>query len=196
MGIVDTVPPADVDGGLPGAPWHGDWTLPDGVHWGQRQGRGDPHGAWAPFQPQSEEAETCKLGPRGASPGEPGPTWSLGPPDPRPRNPALIGGAFAPSPPRDHAQDRFLFAGSAARRSFVAARTRSDLWSLSQRSHRELCRRGGGRGSSPAQPKEAGGGGLWTHGGCDKCQRTGNPRVLRETKIPGSTENPAQKGLE
>lgn len=36
-GVVDTVPPADVDGGLPGAPMLGGRALPKRVHWGQRE---------------------------------------------------------------------------------------------------------------------------------------------------------------
>lgn len=38
-GVVDAVPLADVDGGLPGAPWHAGWALPEGVNWGERRKR-------------------------------------------------------------------------------------------------------------------------------------------------------------
>lgn len=53
--VVDAVPPADVDGGLPGAPRRGDGALAEGVHWGREK---------------EEEAvpEACELlGPRGGS---------------------------------------------------------------------------------------------------------------------------------
>lgn len=35
--VVDAVPAADVDGGLPGAPRHRDGALPEGVPWGREK---------------------------------------------------------------------------------------------------------------------------------------------------------------
>lgn len=46
-GVIHTVPPADVDGGLPGAPGLGGRALPKGVHWGQRGREGRPDAALA-----------------------------------------------------------------------------------------------------------------------------------------------------
>lgn len=47
-GVVDAIPPADVDGGLPAAPWHGGRAFPEGVYWGQRR---------ASLEPQRQKAE-------------------------------------------------------------------------------------------------------------------------------------------
>lgn len=56
-GVVDAVPPANVDGGLPGAPWHRGRALPEGMHCGQREGRRDSDDGWTLLELQRQKAE-------------------------------------------------------------------------------------------------------------------------------------------
>lgn len=58
MGVIDAVPPANVDGGLPGAPWHRGRALPEGVHCGQGEGReGDSDDGWTLLESQRQKGE-------------------------------------------------------------------------------------------------------------------------------------------
>lgn len=121
------------------------------MHWGQREGRGAPEGAWAPLKPQRERQKPANAVPEEPARGNLFQRGGRGHQTLGLLTPPPVGGALAPPPPRTTPRNRFLPA-------LALRRVGSDLCSLSQRGHRES------RLGVQPSPGEAGGGGLWTGG--------------------------------